>query len=84
MADVTARSLQYEYKAVREDAEEGCGRGRPWIATNSGGKAYLGEGWIKTRRNNPSGVLGPPPPPSLLSAKPVPSTRYPQSAQHFT
>lgn len=56
MADVTARSLQYEYKAVREDAEEGCGRGRPWIATNSGGKADLGEGWIKTRRNNPSGV----------------------------
>ena len=29
MADVTARSLQYEYKAVRMDSAEGSGRGSP-------------------------------------------------------
>lgn len=29
MADVTARSLQYEYKAVRMGSAEGSGRGSP-------------------------------------------------------
>lgn len=29
MADVTARSLQYEYKAVRVGSAEGSGRGSP-------------------------------------------------------
>lgn len=44
MADVTARSLQYEYKAVRMVSEEGCGRGRPLIATNTEGESDLCEG----------------------------------------
>lgn len=43
MADVTARSLQYEYKAVREVSEEGCGRGSSWRATDTEGKSDLDE-----------------------------------------
>lgn len=35
MADVTARSLQYEYKAVRVVSEDGCGQGKSWVATDA-------------------------------------------------